>query len=200
MMPVANSAAHPAAHRHRRAPGARHLGHQPRAGRGLVPGQPEASSSRATSRTAACASTSRTWTGARPARSARRGSPRRFPVSRSRRTARSWPPSAPTTRASSCPSTAADPADRRAGGGRVPAALLARRALDLRLEARRRAGPRHAAGPRVRGGRELWKDLLPADPAGVERISNVLVTPDGKGYAYCYARLLSDLFVVEGLR
>jgi tRNA A-37 threonylcarbamoyl transferase component Bud32/Tol biopolymer transport system component len=50
------------------------------------------------------------------------------------------------------------------------------------------------------GKREVWKDLLPADPAGVERISNVLVTPDGKGYAYCYARLLSDLFVVEGLK
>jgi serine/threonine protein kinase/Tol biopolymer transport system component len=50
------------------------------------------------------------------------------------------------------------------------------------------------------GRRELWKNLLPSDPAGVERISNVLVTPDGKGYAYCYARLLSDLFVVEGLR
>jgi Tol biopolymer transport system component len=49
------------------------------------------------------------------------------------------------------------------------------------------------------GHREPWKNLLPADPAGVERISNVLVTPDGKGYAYCYARLLSDLFVVEGL-
>jgi serine/threonine protein kinase len=50
------------------------------------------------------------------------------------------------------------------------------------------------------GKREVWKDLLPADPAGVERISNVLVTPDGKGYAYCFARLLSDLFVVEGLK
>ena len=50
------------------------------------------------------------------------------------------------------------------------------------------------------GKRDVFKDLLPADPAGVERISNVLVTPDGKGYAYCYARLLSDLFVVEGLR
>jgi serine/threonine protein kinase len=50
------------------------------------------------------------------------------------------------------------------------------------------------------GQRELWKELLPADPAGVERISNVLVAADGKGYAYCYARLLSDLFVVEGLR
>jgi serine/threonine protein kinase/Tol biopolymer transport system component len=50
------------------------------------------------------------------------------------------------------------------------------------------------------GRREVWKELLPADPAGVERISNVLVTPDAKGYAYCYARLLSDLFVVEGLK
>jgi hypothetical protein len=50
------------------------------------------------------------------------------------------------------------------------------------------------------GKREPWKSLLPADPAGVERISNVVVTPDGKGYAYCYTRLLSDLFVVEGLK
>jgi serine/threonine protein kinase len=50
------------------------------------------------------------------------------------------------------------------------------------------------------GKREPWKTLLPADPAGVERISNVVVTPDGKGYAYCFTRLLSDLFVVEGLK
>ena len=50
------------------------------------------------------------------------------------------------------------------------------------------------------GKREVWKDLLPLDPAGVERISNVLVTPDAKGYAYCFTRLLSDLFVVEGLK
>jgi serine/threonine protein kinase len=50
------------------------------------------------------------------------------------------------------------------------------------------------------GKREVWKDLLPVDPSGVERISNVLVTPDGKGYAYCFTRLLSDLFVVEGLK
>ncbi len=50
------------------------------------------------------------------------------------------------------------------------------------------------------GKREVWKELLPVDPSGVERISNVLVTPDGKGYAYCFTRLLSDLFVVEGLK
>jgi serine/threonine protein kinase/Tol biopolymer transport system component len=50
------------------------------------------------------------------------------------------------------------------------------------------------------GRREVWKNLIPVDPSGVERISNVLVTPDGKGYAYCFTRLLSDLFVVEGLK
>jgi Tol biopolymer transport system component len=50
------------------------------------------------------------------------------------------------------------------------------------------------------GKREVWKDLLPLDPSGVERISNVLVTSDAKGYAYCFTRLLSDLFVVEGLK
>jgi WD40 repeat protein len=50
------------------------------------------------------------------------------------------------------------------------------------------------------GRREIWKELLPVDPSGVERISNVVVSADGKGYAYCYARLLSDLFVVEGLK
>ena len=50
------------------------------------------------------------------------------------------------------------------------------------------------------GRRELWKALMPVDPAGVERISNVVVTPDGKFYAYTYARQLADLFIVEGLR
>jgi eukaryotic-like serine/threonine-protein kinase len=50
------------------------------------------------------------------------------------------------------------------------------------------------------GKREPFKELIPADPSGVERISNVLVTPDGKGYAYCFTRLLSDLFVVDGLK
>jgi hypothetical protein len=50
------------------------------------------------------------------------------------------------------------------------------------------------------GKRELWKELMPVDPGGVERISNVVITPDAKSYAYTFSRLLSDLFVVEGLR
>jgi hypothetical protein len=50
------------------------------------------------------------------------------------------------------------------------------------------------------GKRELWKELMPVDPGGVERISNVVVTPDARSYAYTFSRLLSDLFVVEGLK
>jgi WD40 repeat protein len=50
------------------------------------------------------------------------------------------------------------------------------------------------------GKRELWKELMPVDPGGVERISNVVITPDAKSYAYTFSRLLSDLFVVEGLK
>jgi hypothetical protein len=50
------------------------------------------------------------------------------------------------------------------------------------------------------GRREIWKDLVPVDPAGVERISNVVAAPDAKAYAYAYARILSDLFMVEGLK
>ena len=50
------------------------------------------------------------------------------------------------------------------------------------------------------GNRELWKELMPVDPGGVERISNVVITPDAKSYAYTFSRLLSDLFVVEGLK
>jgi dipeptidyl aminopeptidase/acylaminoacyl peptidase len=50
------------------------------------------------------------------------------------------------------------------------------------------------------GNRTLWKQLMPPDPAGVEFIGPVLPTPDGKSYVYGYRRLLSDLYLVEGLQ
>jgi eukaryotic-like serine/threonine-protein kinase len=49
------------------------------------------------------------------------------------------------------------------------------------------------------GNRTLWKQLMPPDPAGVEFVGPVLPTPDGKSYVYGYRRLLSDLYLVEGL-
>jgi hypothetical protein len=50
------------------------------------------------------------------------------------------------------------------------------------------------------GKRTPWKSLRPADPAGIVLIYNVLLTPDGEGYAYTYGRYLQDLYLVEGLR
>lgn len=50
------------------------------------------------------------------------------------------------------------------------------------------------------GRRTLWKQLMPPDPAGVEYVGPVLPSPDGNAYAYGYRRLLSDLYLVEGLK
>jgi Tol biopolymer transport system component len=50
------------------------------------------------------------------------------------------------------------------------------------------------------GRKELWKELIPADAAGVTQIAFVVPTPDGRSYVYSYLRLLSDLYVVEGLK
>jgi Tol biopolymer transport system component len=50
------------------------------------------------------------------------------------------------------------------------------------------------------GRRELWKELMPPDPAGIWFVSPVLITPDEKHYAYSFSRSLSDLYVVDGLR
>ncbi len=50
------------------------------------------------------------------------------------------------------------------------------------------------------GNRTLWRELMPPDPSGVEFVGPVLPTPDGKSYVYGYRRLLSDLYLVEGLQ
>jgi eukaryotic-like serine/threonine-protein kinase len=49
------------------------------------------------------------------------------------------------------------------------------------------------------GQRTLWKQLMPSDPAGVEFIGPVVLTPDTKACVYGVRQLLSDLYVVEGL-
>ena len=50
------------------------------------------------------------------------------------------------------------------------------------------------------GQRNLWKKLRPADPAGVEFIGPILVTPDANTYVYGYRRQLTDLYLVQGLK
>ncbi|MCI0446189.1 hypothetical protein L0152_23605, partial [bacterium] len=52
----------------------------------------------------------------------------------------------------------------------------------------------------VTGKRTFWKEITPSDPAGIAGGMNVMITPDGKSYAYTYRRVLSDLYLVPGLQ
>ncbi|HSE41582.1 MAG TPA: hypothetical protein VLH08_12545, partial [Acidobacteriota bacterium] len=49
------------------------------------------------------------------------------------------------------------------------------------------------------GKRTLFKEITPPDPSGIAGGLNVLITPDGKSYAYTYRRVLSDLYLAPGL-
>ncbi len=52
----------------------------------------------------------------------------------------------------------------------------------------------------VTGERKPWRDLVPADRAGVY-VANIFdITPDARWYAYSYVRDLSDLYLVDGLQ
>ena len=50
------------------------------------------------------------------------------------------------------------------------------------------------------GHRQLWKELNPPDSAGINFIRPPHISADGKVYAYNYNRVLSDLYVVDGLK
>ncbi|PWT90619.1 MAG: hypothetical protein C5B54_06810, partial [Acidobacteria bacterium] len=50
------------------------------------------------------------------------------------------------------------------------------------------------------GQRTVWKQIAPSDPTGILSVDNFHITPDGKTYVYSVRRILSDLFLVKGLR
>jgi eukaryotic-like serine/threonine-protein kinase len=50
------------------------------------------------------------------------------------------------------------------------------------------------------GSRKLWKELNPPDPSGINFIRTPHISADGKAYAYNYNRVLSNLYLVDGLR
>jgi hypothetical protein len=50
------------------------------------------------------------------------------------------------------------------------------------------------------GRKELVRELSPGDPAGLQAISQILLSSDGRSYAYGYTRAVSDLYAVDGLR
>ena len=79
---------------------------------------------------------------------------------------------------------------RRRLGGREALFVVSSSALPARLF---RLDP--ATGAR-RPAAEIW----PADPAGVVAVGPILVRPDGQAIVYGCPQILSDLYVVEGLR
>jgi hypothetical protein len=50
------------------------------------------------------------------------------------------------------------------------------------------------------GREEPFREFVPADPTGIVDLMGVRVTRDARYYAYSYGRLLSDLYLVEGLK
>ena len=50
------------------------------------------------------------------------------------------------------------------------------------------------------GRRTPFRDLAPSDPAGVASVDPIVVSPDGKAYAYSCLMYLSTLYVADGLR
>jgi len=50
------------------------------------------------------------------------------------------------------------------------------------------------------GKTEAIRTYMPADPSGVSNVGRIAITPDLSSYAYSYVRVLSDLYVVDGLK
>ena len=50
------------------------------------------------------------------------------------------------------------------------------------------------------GQREFFREMTPPDVAGLRDISHVHFSSDGQAYVYSYTRLLSELYLVKGLK
>jgi eukaryotic-like serine/threonine-protein kinase len=52
----------------------------------------------------------------------------------------------------------------------------------------------------VSGERQLFKEFHPGEATGLCDLSHILFSADGRAYVYSYTRLLSELYVVKGLK
>ena len=52
----------------------------------------------------------------------------------------------------------------------------------------------------VSGARQALREAGPTDAAGVITVGPVVSSADGRSYVYSYARTLTDLFIVDGLK
>jgi hypothetical protein len=62
-----------------------------------------------------------------------------------------------------------------------------------------RRGDAHEEQDLETGRRIPWKELMPLDPAGIHLIDHIVIRRDGRAYIYGARRVLSDLFIVQGL-
>jgi len=84
------------------------------------------------------------------------------------------------------------PADVILGPGAKDGTAYVRRGADL---------PARIARLDLASGREEpYRDLVPADPTGIVDLVTIRITRDGRSYASSYGRVLSDLYLVEGLK
>jgi hypothetical protein len=49
------------------------------------------------------------------------------------------------------------------------------------------------------GQRQLFKEINPLDETGLCDMTEILFSPNGRAYVYGYTRLLSELYLVNGL-
>lgn len=47
---------------------------------------------------------------------------------------------------------------------------------------------------------EFWKEIGPADPAGVNAITGIAISMDERSYVYSYRRASSELYILDGLK
>jgi hypothetical protein len=50
------------------------------------------------------------------------------------------------------------------------------------------------------GQRQFFREMTPPDVAGLHDISHIYFSSDGRAYVYSYTRLLSELYLVKGLK
>ena len=50
------------------------------------------------------------------------------------------------------------------------------------------------------GERTLWRELMPADPAGIAGFPTIAMSADGTVMAFNYERVLSTLYEIDGLQ
>ena len=48
--------------------------------------------------------------------------------------------------------------------------------------------------------RQLFKEIDPADETGLYDMSHLMMSADGRSYVYGYTRLLSELYLVSGVK